>query len=80
MRKQYPTFLILAIPVVCLLCAITYFLPPVNERLAWRVDELRTRVKYALNPDFRIVLHLFVHHDQECPEIDIIIDYEMFRK
>lgn len=27
-----------------------YSLPPVHERLAWRIDELRTRIKYALNP------------------------------
>ena len=27
-----------------------YFLPPVHERLAWRVDNLRADIKYALNP------------------------------
>lgn len=27
-----------------------YFFPPVHERLAWRVDNLRADIKYALNP------------------------------
>jgi hypothetical protein len=27
-----------------------YYLPPINSRLAWRVEELRLRVAYALNP------------------------------
>jgi tetratricopeptide (TPR) repeat protein len=30
--------------------ALVYNLPPVHSRLAWRVDELRTRIKYAINP------------------------------
>jgi len=29
---------------------VIYNLPPVNQRLAWRVDNLRTQVRYALNP------------------------------
>jgi hypothetical protein len=27
-----------------------YYLPPVHSRLAWRLDDLRTRIKYILNP------------------------------
>ena len=27
-----------------------YFVPPINERLAWRVDNLRTQIKYYFNP------------------------------
>jgi tetratricopeptide (TPR) repeat protein len=49
MRKPV-IFTAIAIPVLCLLMAIVYNLPPVHDRLAWRVDELRTRIKYALNP------------------------------
>lgn len=30
--------------------AFVYSLPPVHQRLAWRVDDLRTRIKYALSP------------------------------
>jgi uncharacterized protein YvpB len=27
-----------------------YFLPPVHDRVAWRLDSLRTQIKYWLNP------------------------------
>jgi len=49
MRKR-ATKLALAIPAILLLMAFAYQLPPINSRLSWRVDELRARIKYALNP------------------------------
>jgi hypothetical protein len=48
-RKRLP-LLMISIPAVLLLAAFTYYFPPVHTRLSWRVDELRTRIKYALNP------------------------------
>ncbi len=48
-RKQALT-LAIAIPALLLAGTLFYFLPPVNERLAPRLDELRTRLKYAINP------------------------------
>ncbi len=39
-----------AIPLFFLLMVLVYHLPPVYDRLAWRVDNLRTQIKYALNP------------------------------
>jgi hypothetical protein len=30
--------------------AFAYQLPPIHSRLSWRVDELRTRIKYAIDP------------------------------
>lgn len=38
------------IPVALILMAGLYFLPPVHDRLAWRVDDLRTQIKYFFNP------------------------------
>jgi len=38
------------IPIVLVLAIVIYFLPPVHDRLAWRVDDVRTRVKYFFNP------------------------------
>jgi hypothetical protein len=39
------------VPPLLLIFAIgIYYIPPVHERLAWRVDEVRTRVKYFFNP------------------------------
>jgi hypothetical protein len=49
MRKRLLA-LLAGIPALLLLGAFIYNLPPVNDRLSWRVDELRTRLKYALSP------------------------------
>ncbi len=38
------------LPVLCLLMVAAYHLPPVHDRLAWRLDNLLTQIKYALNP------------------------------
>ncbi|HSQ25514.1 MAG TPA: C39 family peptidase [Anaerolineales bacterium] len=54
MRK---TILILAIviPVFCLLGVIIYNLPPVYDRLAWRVEALKAEIRYGLNPPQQVV-------------------------
>ncbi len=38
------------ISIVLVLAIVIYFLPPVHDRLAWRVDDARTRVIYFFNP------------------------------
>lgn len=35
---------------VLVLAISAYWLPPVHSRLSWRIDELRTRIKYLLSP------------------------------
>lgn len=45
-----PIYFVILIPLLCLGLTVLYFLPPVNSRLAWRVDELKLRVAYAVNP------------------------------
>ena len=45
-RKKYPGY----IPLALVLMVGVYYLPPVQSRLAWRVDELYVRVKYYFNP------------------------------
>jgi hypothetical protein len=47
-RRQL--YLLLVIPLLFLAGAAVYNLPPVHERLAWRVESFRTQVRYALNP------------------------------
>jgi tetratricopeptide (TPR) repeat protein len=49
MRKR-PFLLFLLIPLLCLAGVTLYYQPPVHERLAWRLESLRTQVRYALNP------------------------------
>lgn len=50
MQKKYFAFLAILIPLLCLCAVVTYFLPPVHDRLAWRLDDAMLRVGYALNP------------------------------
>lgn len=49
MRKYLPLMAIL-IPALCLCAVVTFFLPPVHDRLAWRIDEVVLRLRYRLNP------------------------------
>ena len=48
--RKYLLFLIVAIPIACLMSIGAYNLPPVQAWLSPRVDTLRTRIVYALNP------------------------------
>ena len=48
MPKRF--YIFIGIAAVLVLAVGIYFLPPVHSRLAWRIDDLRTRIKYALNP------------------------------
>jgi len=47
MKKR---LIFIGIPVLIVLAIGLYFLPPVHDRLAWRVDDMRTRVKYFFSP------------------------------
>ncbi len=38
------------IPITLVLGIGIYYIPPVHDRLAWRVDDLRTRIIYFFNP------------------------------
>ncbi len=40
---------------VLVLAIIIYFLPPVHQRLAWRVDNLLANIRYSLNPPEDVV-------------------------
>lgn len=63
MRKQL-TILAIAIPLCLLLAAFIYQLPPVHDRLAWRLEALRADIRYALNPPEKVV---FVPQDTPRP-------------
>jgi tetratricopeptide (TPR) repeat protein len=46
---------IVGIVALCLLAGFAFYLPPVHERLAWRVDNLRVAVRRFLNPPEQVV-------------------------
>lgn len=39
-----------AIPISIVLIIGVYYIPPVHDRLAWRLEAVRTRIKYLINP------------------------------
>ena len=55
MRRRFRPAYLLVIPLLCLGAVIVYNIPFVHERLAWRVDNLRVRIQYALNPPEQVV-------------------------
>ena len=65
MRLRYVILSLLGIVGLCLLCALVYNLPPVHERLGWRVANLRSQVFYSLNPPQEVV---FIPQEQALIE------------
>ncbi|MEA3440336.1 MAG: C39 family peptidase [Chloroflexota bacterium] len=55
MRNRKVSTWLLGIIIVILIAVFIYYLPPVHDRLAWRVDEMVLRVKYRLNPPQEVV-------------------------
>jgi len=48
MLKKIPRPLWILIGIIALI--IIYNLPPIHSRLSWRVDDMKTRIKYYFNP------------------------------
>jgi hypothetical protein len=69
MRKRLLLFSLLAIPLLCLTAGLAYNLPPVHDRLAWRIENLQTSIRHAINPPEEAV---FVPAGQE-QQIDAIV-------
>jgi tetratricopeptide (TPR) repeat protein len=55
MRRRIIIIPILGVVALCLLAGLVYNLPPIHERLAWRVDNLRVAIKRFLNPPEQVV-------------------------
>jgi tetratricopeptide (TPR) repeat protein len=66
MRRQQIVLLTLGFVGLCLLVGILYNLPPVHDRLAWRVDTLRVQVRRLINPPEEVV---FLPQEQ----VDVIV-------
>jgi len=39
-----------AVPISVVILIVLYYIPPIHSRLAWRLESLRTSVKYLINP------------------------------
>jgi hypothetical protein len=65
--KKALLFLLPALAVLCLAGAILYNLPPVHERLSWRVENLRTEIWRKLHPPEEIV---FIPQEQVAAAVE----------
>jgi hypothetical protein len=50
MSRQTVGCFILILVGLCLMGFILYQIPPINDRLAWRVESVQARLRYAINP------------------------------
>ena len=66
MRRQYIVIFVLGLVALCALAVVAYNLPPIHERLVWRMDNLRVSIKRYFNPPEQVV---FVPQEQ----VDAII-------
>jgi tetratricopeptide (TPR) repeat protein len=55
-QKSHTRWFIVGFSAFILLCFGLYFLPPVHQRLSWRLANLQTRIHYLLNPPDQIAL------------------------
>lgn len=62
------------IPIVLILGVGLYFLPPIQDRLSGRLDDLRAQIKYYLNPPDQAV---FVPVQAQADAIKSIVDATM---
>ena len=70
MQLRFKPWYLLAIPILILLAILVYNIPFVHSRLAWRLDNLRVRVQYALNPPERAV---FQPQEQQALESQVSV-------
>ena len=66
MRKRWLLFAVLAGVMLCIFSLVVYNLPPINERLSHRFDNLQAQVYYYFNPPEEAV---FVPQEQQIEAI-----------
>ena len=73
MHPRFSRKYLLAIPVLVILAVVVYNIPFVHSRLSWRLDNLRIRLQYALQPPEKVV---FLPQEQELLEnqVNIIVN------
>jgi len=66
MRFRWLIYAVLAVAIACLIGFLVYNLPPIHERLAWRVDNIQAQIYYYLNPPEQAV---FIPQEQQIEAI-----------
>lgn len=61
MRRKYIAISIVGVIIVCLLTGLLYQLPPIHDRLSWRVDSLSVQIRRYFNPPEEVI---FVPQEQ----------------
>jgi hypothetical protein len=61
MLRRYIVIFTLGVVGLCLLAGIAYNLPPIHDRLAWRVENMRVAIRRYFNPPEEV---LFVPQEQ----------------
>jgi hypothetical protein len=64
MRRKTILKLIITLPALCLLALAVYYIPPIHEHLAWRVEQVQIRVKSVLAPPEKVE---FITQAQSTP-------------
>lgn len=57
-----------AIPAIVVFVIGLYFVPPVHDRLAWRLDALRSKIKYLVQPPDEVIFR-----PEEQAQLDIAV-------
>jgi tetratricopeptide (TPR) repeat protein len=65
---------VLSIPLLIVIAIGMYYVPPVHEHLAWRLDDLHTRLIYFFQPPSQAV---FIPQDSQQSAIDAIVQATM---
>ena len=55
MHQRSPRKYLLAFPILIILAFLAYNIPLVNSHLAWRLDNLRVRILYAIKPPEQVI-------------------------
>lgn len=69
MRPRFSRKYLLAIPGLIILAVIVYNIPFVHSHLYWRLENLRVRLQYALNPPEKVV---FLPQEQALLENQVV--------
>ena len=73
MHPRFSRRYLLAIPALIILAVLVYNVPFVHSKLAWRLDNLRVRLHYAINPPEEVVFQPQEQQQLES-QVNTIVD------